>query len=417
MFIAEAISVVAAFFVIWAKLDPVVQRMPDLPTFTGLRPNPSRAGSLSAGRPLCGLAPVRAIIIVNATCEPSWVSIAALSSRIIVGKQSRTRCGSRCNRMDTVSEALGTANVALSLVDKMIGPWLTRRQSVADAEARIVGALADQVADHINAHPHSTELQDALISLGGKWNLTNFVKMLQAAVPQLDADARPDLIADDWAANFKDKARTCSDPEMAELWAQLLAGEGNKPGSYSRKTVNVLSDMDKSDAQLFSDLCRFQLMGYSDEMWRFPAILDIRADIYGKFGITSLSLSALQSLGLIEVAGSPNGGIRLANSIQCNFLAHSEGILIFHRRDDSDRLSSVGIGSVSFSRTGQEMSNLCLPLRTPHGFVDWLIARWEQGQTQFTVEKRGRSVNFLDLRATVRPDLGRIVTSDPVLPT
>ena len=103
--------------------------------------------------------------------------------------------------------------------------------------------------------------------------------------------------------------------------------------------------------------------------------------------------------------------------VRCNFLAHSEGILIFHRRDDSDRLSSVDIGSVSFSRTGQEMSNLCLPLRTPHGFVDWLIARWEQGQTQFTVEKRGRSVNFLDLRATVRPDLGRIVTSDPVLPT
>ena len=45
--------------------------------------------------------------------------------------------------------------------------------------------------------------------------------------------------------------------EMQSLWARVLATEANAPGALSKRAVNVLSDFDKSDAELFTRLCGF----------------------------------------------------------------------------------------------------------------------------------------------------------------
>ena len=66
----------------------------------------------------------------------------------------------------------------------------------------------------------------------------------------------------DWMANFFDKCRIISDEEMQGLWAKVLSGEANAPGSYSKRTVNFLASMDKEDAALFTALCGFA--------WSFP---------------------------------------------------------------------------------------------------------------------------------------------------
>jgi hypothetical protein len=66
--------------------------------------------------------------------------------------------------------------------------------------------------------------------------------------------------------------------EKCNLWSRVLAGEANKPGSYSKRTVNFLSDLDKIDAELFSQLCGF--------VWMFstltPLVFDVQVDIYNK---------------------------------------------------------------------------------------------------------------------------------------
>ena len=61
---------------------------------------------------------------------------------------------------------------------------------------------------------------------------------------------------------FFEKSRIVSDNEMQELWSRVLAGEANDPGTYSKRTVNFLSDLDKGEAALFTKLCGFVwLMG------------------------------------------------------------------------------------------------------------------------------------------------------------
>jgi hypothetical protein len=67
-------------------------------------------------------------------------------------------------------------------------------------------------------------------------------------------DERPD---DDWVFQFFEHAQDVSDGDMQQLWARLLAGEINKPGSFSLRTLNCLKAMTKPDAELFTRLISF----------------------------------------------------------------------------------------------------------------------------------------------------------------
>ena len=112
------------------------------------------------------------------------------------------------------------------------------------------------------------------------------------AAPHLNEDANPDAMDDDWVANLFDKCRIVSDDEMQSLWARVLATEANTPGTLSKRTVNLLSDFDKSDADLFTKLCGF---GW-DVGNVVPLVFDVQADIYNKHGINFDTLTATLKL-------------------------------------------------------------------------------------------------------------------------
>jgi hypothetical protein len=85
----------------------------------------------------------------------------------------------------------------------------------------------------------------------------NIEDITRQALPEVKEGSRPEEIEDDWIANFFDKCRLVSDGEMQQLRSRVLAGEANAPGTYSKRTVNFLSSLDKADAALFTELCSF----------------------------------------------------------------------------------------------------------------------------------------------------------------
>jgi Protein of unknown function (DUF2806) len=86
---------------------------------------------------------------------------------------------------------------------------------------------------------------------------TNMENITKKALPDLADESKPDQLDDDWLTNFFDRCRLVSDEEMQTLWSRVLPGEANSPGTYSKRTVNFLSSLDKSDAELFTRLCSF----------------------------------------------------------------------------------------------------------------------------------------------------------------
>jgi hypothetical protein len=73
----------------------------------------------------------------------------------------------------------------------------------------------------------------------------------------LDSNPSDEPIDDDCAADFFEQAQDVSDQAMQSLWARILAGEVNKPGSFSLRTLHSLKTMTKEEAQMFERLVRF----------------------------------------------------------------------------------------------------------------------------------------------------------------
>jgi Protein of unknown function (DUF2806) len=61
-------------------------------------------------------------------------------------------------------------------------------------------------------------------------------------------DERP---KEDWVARYVESASQVTDQSMEELWGRILGGEIKKPGSFSLRSLNVVSNLSEFEAKLF----------------------------------------------------------------------------------------------------------------------------------------------------------------------
>ena len=62
---------------------------------------------------------------------------------------------------------------------------------------------------------------------------------------------------EDWLYEWRDRAGKVSKEDLQRLWGQVLAGEVKEPGSFSLRTLAVLSLLKKSDAELIARIAPF----------------------------------------------------------------------------------------------------------------------------------------------------------------
>lgn len=179
--------------------------------------------------------------------------------------------------------------------------------------------------------------------------------------PHLRDDASPEDMEDDWLVNVLDKCRIVSDDTVQELWARIIAGEANKPGSFSRKTVNMMSDLSRSDAELFERLCCFV---WSIDGTLYPLTLSSRSNIYTKHRIFPESIQHLTDLGLItEMAGAFAPELGNEDTVAEYF-------------GKSMKVGRIKIGNTRFSQAGLEIYEICNPSPVD-GFFDYVVRdRW-----------------------------------------
>lgn len=197
----------------------------------------------------------------------------------------------------------------------------------------------------------------------------NIEEITRQALPQLDDKSKPEQLEDDWITNFFDKCRLISDSEMQSLWSRVLAGEANSPGSYTKRTVNFLSSLDKSDAQLFTSLCKF---GWTISTF-VPLIYDVKTEIYKKWGINFNSLTHLDSIGLIQFNGITN---YTRAGFPKRFSALYYGtptVLEFQKETEND----MDIGHVLLTKVGQELVPICGSQPNVE-FREYVLKKWKE---------------------------------------
>ena len=169
-------------------------------------------------------------------------------------------------------------------------PHRIRNNAEAEADAAIIKAQAEiEITDLQRRAEHRRIVEDMR-------DQKHMEDIIEKAIPHVDENAAPENMDNDWITNLFEKCRIVSDEQMQSLWARVLATEANTPGTLSKRTVNLLSDFDKSDAELFTTLCGF--------CWEIENItllvFDTNAEIYEKHGINIDTLNHLETIGLIH---------------------------------------------------------------------------------------------------------------------
>ena len=207
----------------------------------------------------------------------------------------------------------------------------------------------------------------------------NMEDITTKALPQLNENANPDSMENDWVVNFFDKSRIVSDNEMQDLWSRVLAGEANSPGTYSKITVNFLSDLDKTEALLFTKFCGF--------VWRcgilVPIVFDFEAEIYGRKGISFEELSHLDSIGLVQfdnLAGFKL--LKLPKSIVLHYFGTPLHLNLPKVADNE-----LDIGHVLLTRIGQELAPIC-GSKPVEGFWEYVRDKWKNYLPKPVTEQR-----------------------------
>jgi len=188
------------------------------------------------------------------------------------------------------------------------------KRAKTGARVKIISTGADQIASRMNIAPEF--VQAAMNKAGQKIvgeriNLNNILKIAVAQVGQQNANTSSGIIPEieaaeintDWINNFESEAKPKSTEEMQQLFGRILAGEIQRPSSFSIRTVKLMGQLDMKVAATFRRLCSLCIYLKSG-----PNVIDARAISLGGnaasnslqgYGLTFDVLNMLNEHGLI----------------------------------------------------------------------------------------------------------------------
>lgn len=244
-----------------------------------------------------------------------------------------------------------TAGLLIKRVFDAIGvryePRQIRERAKAEADASIIAAEAEIQITDLHRRAAARWLEELA------QDQRNMEVVLRKAIPRVAPDADPGSLTTDWIRAFFERVKKISDPYVADLWANILASEANRPGRFSIKTIRLMADFDKTDAEDFMNLCRFRCdVAGSREVVVFRP----EDDIYREHGVDTGSLYKLEELGVIRL----DHGLMSAG-FAVHFLDGAVAEYYGQRarlRARTDGRKIIGTGQVGFTRAGREMSDL-----------------------------------------------------------
>jgi len=276
---------------------------------------------------------------------------------------------SQNNSVINLGDLSKPATVLIEKISEAVGeifkPYQIKRIANAEAEAKVIYTIADIEVQELQKRALRRFIKEETIKQ------KNIEDITAKAIPELSVTANPREIENDWLLHFFDKCKIVSDEDMQKFWAKILAGEANTSGSYSKRAIEVLSLMNKNDANLFERLCKFS--------WKIggdcPLVVECRDSIYNEDGINFSVLTHLDSIGLLTF-NNLTGYIRkgLPKTIIVSYF--DKKVKLEFQKEKDNRLS---VGQILLSQAGAELVSVCSS-QPKEGFIDYVKGKWEAGK-------------------------------------
>jgi len=261
------------------------------------------------------------------------------------------------------------AKPATVLIEKISGaigiyyePTRIKKKAIANAEASKTKVLMDLEIEDIQKRALSRLVTEEIKKQENIENIT------EKSFDSLNENAKPENIEDDWIGNFFDKCKLISDIEMQNLWAKILAGEANNPGAYSKRTIEFISTMDKTDAMMFDD--------FSKTCWFYSGFQPIitnydENEVYKKLSINFNSLTHLNDIGLINF--EPLSGFKKIMQVDTISIGYYGRVLNLDFTNKSPK--EIQIGQVLLTKIGSDLlkashPNILYKFSSSHEYID-----------------------------------------------
>lgn len=203
----------------------------------------------------------------------------------------------------------------------------------------------------------------------------NSKTIYEEAKKQFTSHTKETDVDDDWLHFFFDKAEKVSNKGMQLIWARLLAGEFNRPGSISRKLMHIISIMDvhsahsfrtfsyyvferngmftssyDTDAVLIPDGFHIDSFDFllKTEKWLDNAGFSDYKDLAIDLTLNTGELNSLENLGLVQKVPDSDCGLTL--------IYHTDDFKEYYLIPQND--SSFPLGIYSFTTEGKQLYDI-----------------------------------------------------------
>lgn len=277
------------------------------------------------------------------------------------------------NSLINLGDLSKPATVLVEKVSGAIGVWYEPKriekaiiaQAKGEAEAAKIKALAEIEVTEIQQRA-----LNRLIYEEGK-RQENIESITADAITKLNDDSKPEEMDDDWISHVFEKCRNVSDREMQSLWSSILAGEANVPDSFSKRTIDIVSSLDKYEAELFTQLCSFAIeFGTIIQ----PLVFDYKENIYSEKHISFTSLDHLESIGLIKFNIEPMYALK---NLPPKTTLHYFDYLININLPKPHNGNKIQSGHVLLTLAGRQLAPIC-GAEFDENFLSYLTEHYEK---------------------------------------
>lgn len=303
--------------------------------------------------------------------------------------------------VDYVASGIG------SVAGPMLAPWkahrLAKAQKIAalgDAEiltiqakgqAQVLSIITDaqkSARQQLNAVDVSVEsdiripqMIEQRILFQEEKRQKNIVAVVEKAADYLgDTEVHNHETDDDWTARFFGEVQDVSSEEMQILWGKILAGEVERPGSTSIRTLDILRNLNKETSNLFKIICSLCIwLKIEDD------VLDVRVPSLGrnagenslrKYGLPFDVLNILNEYGLIIsdynswydykiCLGIATDGPHPQRIVRIPFHHQSSHWFLLPKAENPEEIK---INGVTLTRAGRELAQV-VPIDRNHEYT------------------------------------------------
>lgn len=311
--------------------------------------------------------------------------------------------------LDTAKAGAEFGTKLMELAEKLMGPFIKRKQTKADLEAdekrlKMIRENPDMeivyTQGKMSARARNPEALEAraeqriyIEAVKQQKNIEQVIE-LASSMETEDAKVSEEPVDEDWITRFFSIVKDISVKDMQVLWAKILAGEIKQPGCFSLRTLETLKNLNRNEAEMFTQLAPFVIFSSSKNCF-----VPSDEQLLNRYNILYDTIYRLSDCGLIDSSGL------LSNTFTASFgrndLYYNNHVTVIIKNIDKSSNIEIEVGAYPLTRAGAELIDIVTYETNDDFFSEFcktVKERNNKDQLQYTQHKVinicGNTINY-----------------------